>query len=32
MNATLEMKAAGEEPRILVIQSNRTYLGVSLGG
>ena len=28
MNATLEMKAAGDEPRILVIQSNRTYLGV----
>ena len=28
MNATLEMKAAGDEPRILVIQSNRSYLGV----
>jgi DNA-binding response OmpR family regulator len=28
MNATLEMKAAGDEPRILVIQSNRNYLGV----
>ena len=28
MNATLEMKAAGDEPRILVIQSNRAYLGV----
>jgi DNA-binding response OmpR family regulator len=28
MNATLEMKAAGEEPRILVIQSNRAYLSV----
>ena len=28
MNATLEMQAVGDEPRILVIQSNRTYLGV----
>jgi DNA-binding response OmpR family regulator len=28
MNSTLEMKTAGNEPRILVIQSNRTYLGV----
>jgi DNA-binding response OmpR family regulator len=28
MYATLEMKAAGDEPRILVIQSNRSYLGV----
>ena len=28
MNATLEMQAAGDEPRILVIQSNRNYLGV----
>jgi DNA-binding response OmpR family regulator len=28
MNSTLQMKAAGHEPRILVIQSNRTYLGV----
>ena len=28
MNSTLEMKAAGDEPRILVIQSNRNYLGV----
>jgi DNA-binding response OmpR family regulator len=28
MNATLEMKAAGDEPRILVIQPNRTYLCV----
>ena len=28
MNSMLEMKAAGDEPRILVIQSNRTYLGV----
>lgn len=28
MKANLEMKAAGDEPRILLIQSNRTYLGV----
>ena len=28
MNATLEMTAVGDEPRILVIQSNRNYLGV----
>jgi DNA-binding response OmpR family regulator len=28
MNATLQMKAAGDERRILVIQANRTYLGV----
>ena len=28
MNSTLEMQAVGDEPRILVIQSNRTYLGV----
>jgi two-component system, OmpR family, phosphate regulon response regulator PhoB len=28
MNATLKMQAAGDEPRILVIQSNRNYLGV----
>jgi DNA-binding response OmpR family regulator len=28
MRANLEMKAAGDEPRILLIQSNRTYLGV----
>lgn len=29
MNAHFEMKTAGDEPRILVIQSNRTYLGVT---
>src|SRR5215213_1008478 len=28
MNSTLKMTAAGDEPRILVIQANRTYLGV----
>jgi len=28
MNSTLEMQAAGDQPRILVIQSNRAYLGV----
>jgi two-component system, OmpR family, phosphate regulon response regulator PhoB len=28
MDANLHMKAAGEEPRILVIQANRSYLGV----
>ena len=28
MNANLQMKAAGDEPRILVIQPNRNYLGV----
>ena len=28
MIATLEMQAAGDQPRILVIQSNRNYLGV----
>jgi DNA-binding response OmpR family regulator len=28
MDANLQMKAAGEEPRILVIQPNRNYLGV----
>jgi DNA-binding response OmpR family regulator len=28
MNADLQMTAAGDEPRILVIQRNRNYLGV----
>jgi DNA-binding response OmpR family regulator len=28
MDANLHMKAAGDEPRILVIQNNRSYLGV----
>jgi DNA-binding response OmpR family regulator len=28
MNSTLQMKAAGSEPRILVIQPNRSYLRV----
>jgi two-component system, OmpR family, phosphate regulon response regulator PhoB len=28
MNSTLQMKAAGNEPRILVIQPNRSYLRV----
>lgn len=28
MDAHLQMKSAGDEPRILVIQANRSYLGV----